>query len=217
MIIALFSTQGLATEAIDDLIFLEEFSERHCQLWQKAPLTPAPDITKRIALLKQDPEAPISQLQEMAVPDFSFLIPDYWPVLSWSQQRAYNHFMTAQLKTRLNLTQTTPRKESCIPQLRMIEHPEPDEEIMPKFPKIPDLQAIALMQIETTSGQLSPVLYLFDKRYPEGWKLRDIEFNNQSLIARDRLKLQSIIREQGIEAFLSYLEALTNPQTKLAN
>lgn len=196
MIIAAFSYRANASQNAE-LARLQEFSETHCELFRKAPLDPSPMLYQRIKELKETPNEFSLRTQYENAPDFGFLLPHYWPVMSWVQRVRFNHFITAFIKRRLGVSDSLLKPEDCNAQIRVIEHDDKT------------FEAIVLMEIADEEKSL-PLTYLYEKNLPDGWQVSDIIFHTNSIMERDSAQLQNIIRTHGIDELEAHLEQLND-------
>ncbi len=196
MIIAVFSYGASANENAQ-LALLQNFSETHCELLQKSSLNPSPTLNQRIKELTETPNEFSLRTQYENAPDFGFLLPHYWPVMTWAQRVRFNHAITAFIKRRLEVGVTPLTASHCNAQIRVIEHS--DEE----------MEAIVLMTLAGKNDTI-PLTYLYDKGTNGGWELSDIIFHTSSIIERDSAQLETIIRSHGIDELEAHLEQLIN-------
>lgn len=212
MIIAILSAWSFGAWAEDDFVELRHFSETHCMLLQTASRNPAPTMAKRIEELEQTPDEFHLESQYEHAPDFGFVLPNYWPVMSWAQRVRFNHGLTALIKRRLDIPQRALKTGDCEPQIRIVEHPnqETDETNDEALPRPARLQAIVLMTIRDKQGNNIPLTYLYEKRWNSGWQLEDVVLHTSSVAERDSAKLEAMIRTQGLNELEAYLDQLLN-------
>ena len=196
MFIAGFSYGSSASQNAQ-LALLQNFSETHCELLRKSPLNPSPTLNQRIKELKETPNEFSLRTRYENAPDFGFLLPHYWPVMSWAQRVRFNHSIAAFIKRRLEMTNSPLKANECNAQIRVIEHDENN------------VEAIILMDIFENENHI-PLTYLFDKRAPNGWQISDIIFHTSSIMERDSKQLEDIIRNNGLDELEAHLEQLNN-------
>ena len=201
---------SFSASATDDFVILREVTENHCMLMQTAPLNPAPTMGKRIEELTQTPDEFSIQTQYEHAPDFGFLLPSYWPVMSWAQRVRFNHGITALIKHRLNIPQKELADGYCQSQIRIIEHPEQLNEDVTQnaLPQPPRLQAIILMKLRGQKGEIVPLTYFYSKEWNKGWLAEDLLIYTHSTSEKDSVNLEKTIKLNGLDALEAHLETL---------
>ncbi|GEM_PF-4608466 len=213
MIIAGFNLLNFPAYAEDDFITLRDYSETHCQLLQSASLKPSPTMGKRIEELIHTPDEFYLESQYEHAPDFGFLLPKYWPVMSWAQRVRFNHGITALIKRRMQIPQQQVKPGDCDPQIRIIEHPNQEEdESQSPLPRPAKLKAIILMNIRGKLGAETPLTYLLSKEWNIGWQLEDTLIHTNSVKDRDSKALEEVIRTQGLDELEVYIDQLLSKE-----
>ena len=213
MIFATCALLSFSAFAEDDFITLRDYSEIHCQLLQSASLQPSPTMEKRIEELIHTPDEFHLESQYEHAPDFGFLLPNYWSVMSWAQRVRFNHGIVALIKRRMQIPQHHVKAGDCDPQIRIIEYPnqEEDESESP-LPRPAKLQALILMNIRGKLNAETPLTYLFTKTWNKGWKLEDVLIHTNSVKNRDSETLEEVIRTQGLDELEAYIEQLLSKE-----
>ena len=207
-LLCLFLATASSAQAGDDFLVLRDISENHCRLFQEAPLTPSPAMSQRMEELTHTPQEFSLKTQYASAPDFSFLLPDYWQVMSWAQRVRFNHSMTALVKKRLDIPELKWSKGDCAPQIRIIEHPDQESDMAEDIhqPRPVRYQAMILMEIGHLQEKPITLTYLYRKDWNTGWKPEDMLVHNNSVYEIDSESLVKVIQTSGLDALEGYLE-----------
>lgn len=201
MIIAASSTQLSASKPTADAQDIFHHSQTHCMLLQRAPKTPQPRYLQRLRDAQADDlQFSLAKQYEYA-PDFGFLIPHFWPTMSWVQRVRFNHTLAAYVKRQLNIPPRSTAQEDCVPDVRIVETPD-------EIRKTSAYTAIAVMNLRADDNILLPLSYYYEKPIDEPWKLEDIIIYNNSLKEKNRGVLNEVIRTEGLDKLEAHLETL---------
>lgn len=210
MLIACLTLLSCTALASDDFLIIRQHAQNHCKLFQTSPFDPSPRFLQRALHAQQNVESVPPAVEYEYAPDFGFLLPNFWPVMSWSQRVEYNHYITALIKKRLELTSLQFDQQNCQPEIRIIEHPDrKTETILEKQnPVPPRLRAIALMHVLQQDKPKLVLTYFYEKSWNTGWQLEDIHIFNHSVKEHDSAMLENIIRTRGLSNLINYLQNL---------
>jgi len=191
------SSPSRAADSVDAA--LKDRVARHCQMWVAAP--------SHLARLPKAAMLPHLQQQTReyhALPDFSFVLPHYWPVLPWSLRVQVNQTLAAHVKSASRADEFA---QACQLQSRILPITEAEEEAMAPGPAPQRLTAIVVTSL-TPSISLT---YQLSHDGLTGWQIDDIAVRQHSLVAQYHTRLHAVIRRQGPAGLATYLKQLEAP------